>query len=453
MRWGWPIPLMVSVLLGLPSLWALFAIGEEGPRAWGLSQTQPWGIPVAAFVFWIGLAHAGTFFSAILLLLNKPWRVPVALAAERMTLAALGATVLYPVLHLGLPSGALWMIPRVDSAGMGLELKSPLFWDFMAIGAYSMVSLAYYHLDRLGAESEAKRTRIRAMAWVLLPLVLTVHTIVSLDFATARVPAWGFAEWPVYFIAGALYSGVAAILLWSAFQKNMPWQKLVDLLLGLSWIMAVFWLFLAQKGHGVGWPVWWGGFLLPQLLWIPKLKCRRGVWMGVSLGVLGALFWERLELVWQPMRSFEGVDLGWLCVGGAVFFGLFALLNQPIVLKKQPIRPCATLEMVGVWGAGALIGGGILWLWISQWGLVDYWVLGPVMVPLVLFLVGFLLWIRSFFWMVRWSLVFGGVGMAVGAVVASVLLDLSPQWESKGPPVRGLLGWSLQKWNPLQGDL
>lgn len=430
--------------LALPACLALVLVLKEGPYAWSVSQARPWGMPVAAFVFFIGLAHAGTFVSALLLLLGKSWRSPLTLPAEQATLAALAAAILYPLLHLGSPMAAWLALPQWEARGIGVQPRSPLLWDMVAIGAYAFLSLGFYALHRLGQAGEAKRARLRALALVLVPLVVCVHSIVSLDFATARVRGWAFAWFPLYFLAGAIYSGLAWLLLAADPKTGLARQRLKELVLGFSWLLGACWFLLGVNGEGVGLGIWVLGFGLPQLLWLPGAGHFRSLRILVASGVLAALLWERVLLV-LPRSYVPGLmDIGWLCLG-AWAFCLVLYLLQVLPMRasdRLPIRPLAKGElswtlMVGGGAALALPELGILWRRcfgsISVAGLMagEGWALLPLLVPVALAGAGTLLMWRSPKGLSKGALPYALAGLAVGGLLAGAATDMPPGWNER----------------------
>jgi molybdopterin-containing oxidoreductase family membrane subunit len=200
-----------------------------------------WGFAIVNFVWWVGIGHAGTLISAILLLLKQEWRTSINRFAEAMTLFAVACAALYPLLHLGRPQYFYWMVPYPSTMGVWPQFRSPLIWDFFAVGTYATVSLLFWYVglipDLATLRDRAKRRfpqivyGILAMGWrgsarhwrryqdayVLLaalatPLVVSVHSVVSFDFAVSIVPGWHSTVFPPYFVAGAIYSGFAMVL-------------------------------------------------------------------------------------------------------------------------------------------------------------------------------------------------------------------------------------------------
>ena len=239
-----------------PSWWLLFGVGTlgmglltvaivaivgVGVGLWGINHPVGWGFDIVNFVWWIGIGHAGTLISAILLLLRQEWRTSINRFAEAMTLFAVAAAGLYPALHTGRPWYDYWLFPYPNTMVLWPQFRSPLMWDVFAVSTYATVSLLFWFVglvpdlatlrDRsntrtgrviygalsLGWRGSAKHWYRYESAYLLLaglstPLVLSVHTIVSFDFAVSQIPGWHATFFPPYFVAGAVYAGFAMVL-------------------------------------------------------------------------------------------------------------------------------------------------------------------------------------------------------------------------------------------------
>lgn len=323
--------LIFGLVLLLPSLFAVDSALSIGPASWALSQESFWGTPIADFVFWIGLAHAGTLFSAILLVLGVRWQHRVAFLAELSTIAALGVAASFPLIHLGIPEAFYNMIPVGNARSMYVNVESPLVWDFVAIFVYGTVSVLYLLLHLFSIRNASLEKYRRPFAWILFPLVLWVHTIVSLDFAVTFVPGWQGAYFPLYFIFGALFSGVALVQILVELSHRRV-RAVEDLLIAFSWALLAFWMWEANVKA-----VWHPellifGFLVPQLLWISKVREISVVRALVAISVMASLWWERIGLVQPENLDWTWVDLGLASFGIGAFCVAFALLR--ILLKK-----------------------------------------------------------------------------------------------------------------------
>ena len=222
-------------------LWAAAVLLVEGTGIWGIRKPVMWGFAITNFVWWIGIGHAGTLISAILLLLNQSWRNSINRFAEAMTLFAVACAGMFPLLHLGRPWLFYWLLPYPNSMGVQPQFRSPLVWDVFAVSTYATVSFLFWFVGLvpdLGTLRDRASTRagrffygIIAMGWrgsarhwsvyetaslllagLATPLVISVHTVVSFDFTIAIVPGWHSTFFPPYFVAGAIYSGFAMVL-------------------------------------------------------------------------------------------------------------------------------------------------------------------------------------------------------------------------------------------------
>src|SRR5213595_3356173 len=238
---GWFIGFAISFALFQLLLLTITNLLVNGIGLWGVNQPVGWGFAIINFVWWIGIGHAGTLISAILLLLKQDWRTSINRFAEAMTLFAVACAALFPLLHLGRSWVFYWILPYPDTMGMWPQFRSPLVWDVFAVGTYFTVSLLFWYLglvpdlatvrDRakklwqreiyglfaLGWRNSAAHWQRHQVAYLLLaglatPLVLSVHSVVSFDFAVALVPGWHSTIFPPYFVAGAIYSGFAMSL-------------------------------------------------------------------------------------------------------------------------------------------------------------------------------------------------------------------------------------------------
>jgi len=238
---GWYVGFAVSFAFTLLLFFAIGYLLTVGVGVWGINIPVGWGFAIVNFVWWIGIGHAGTLISAILLLLNQKWRTSINRFAEAMTLFAVACAGLFPLLHLGRPWFFYWLFPYPSTMGVWPQFRSPLIWDVFAVSTYLTVSLLFWFVGlipdlatlRDRAQTRAKRITygMLAMGWrgsaihwhryetaylllagLATPLVVSVHSVVSLDFAVAIIPGWHSTIFPPYFVAGAIYSGFAMVL-------------------------------------------------------------------------------------------------------------------------------------------------------------------------------------------------------------------------------------------------
>jgi Ni/Fe-hydrogenase subunit HybB-like protein len=238
---GWWMGFGVAFLLTLLLFVAVTYLVFKGIGIWGNNIPIGWAFEITNFVWWIGIGHAGTLISAILLLLRQPWRTSINRFAEAMTLFAVACAALFPAIHTGRPWLDYWLLPYPNTMGVWPQFRSPIMWDVFAVSTYATVSLLFWFiglipdLATLRDRSQNKTARViygmLAMGWrgsahhwhryetaylllagLATPLVVSVHTVVSLDFAVAIVPGWHTTIFPPYFVAGAIYSGFAMVL-------------------------------------------------------------------------------------------------------------------------------------------------------------------------------------------------------------------------------------------------
>jgi len=236
---------IVVTLTGLVMTYGMFMIGWTvwfGIGEWGLNRTVGWGWDITNFVWWIGIGHAGTLISAILLLFRQKWRMSINRAAEAMTIFAVICAGLFPVFHMGRVWIAFFTLPYPNTRGpLWPNFNSPLLWDVFAISTYFSVSLLFWYsglIPDIATIRDRAKTKLRktvygilsfgwvgsakhwqrhealslVLAGISTPLVLSVHTIVSFDFATSVIPGWHTTIFPPYFVAGAIFSGFAMVL-------------------------------------------------------------------------------------------------------------------------------------------------------------------------------------------------------------------------------------------------
>ena len=235
---GFAIAFSVMQLLLVATAFLLF----KGIGVWGVTIPIGWGFDIINFVWWIGIGHAGTLISAILLLLRQEWRTSINRFAEAMTLFAVSCAAFYPIFHTGRPWVAIyWLMPYPNTMGLWPNFRSPLIWDVFAVSTYATVSALFWYVGLI-PDLATLRDRARSKVWKVIygmaamgwrgsarhwhnyetiylllaglatPLVVSVHTIVSFDFATGIVPGWHATIFPPYFVAGAIYAGFAMVL-------------------------------------------------------------------------------------------------------------------------------------------------------------------------------------------------------------------------------------------------
>ncbi len=357
-------PLGIGWLLGFAFLFGIvmvlnLAIGwliTKGVGIWGINIPIGWGFAIVNFVWWIGIGHAGTLISAILYLLNQKWRTSINRFAEAMTLFAVACAGLFPLIHTGRPWMAYYMFPYPSTMGIWPQFRSPLIWDVFAVSTYGTVSLLFWFVgllpdlatlrDRaksrwqqvifgvlsLGWRGSARHWHRYQSAYLLLaglatPLVLSVHTVVSFDFAVGIVPGWHTTIFPPYFVAGAIYSGFAMVLTLAiplrkaygmeGFITLRHLEQMAKVMLATGLIVAYgyfieffmafysgnkFDVFLAkQRLHGPYAPFYYAlilcNILTPQLLWFKKVRRNIPALFVMSLIINMGMWLERFVIV------------------------------------------------------------------------------------------------------------------------------------------------------------
>jgi len=296
-RW-WYAAFGVSFALVMLLMYALAHLFTTGVGVFGVNVPVGWGWDITNFVWWIGIGHAGTLISAILLLLRQNWRNSINRFAEAMTLFAVACAGLYPLIHMGRPWVAYWMLPYPNSMGLWPNFRSPLVWDVFAVSTYATISLLFWFvglipdLATLRDRSQNRAARviygILAMGWrgsarhwhnyetaylmlagLATPLVVSVHSVVSFDFSVGIIPGWHATIFPPYFVAGAIYSGFAMVLTLSIplraifgledFITSRHLQNMAKVMLATGLIVAY--------GYGMEFfMAWYGGNKFDQFL-------------------------------------------------------------------------------------------------------------------------------------------------------------------------------------------
>jgi molybdopterin-containing oxidoreductase family membrane subunit len=349
---GFAIAFCFVMLLNLGIAYLLaFGVG-----VWGVNMPVAWGFAIVNFVWWIGIGHAGTLISAILLLLHQQWRTSINRFAEAMTIFAVACAGLFPLLHMGRPWFFYWLLPYPNTMWLWPQFRSPLVWDVFAVSTYLTVSLLFWYVglipdlatirDRavgrlqrivygvlaMGWRGSARHWRRYESAYVLLaglatPLVVSVHTVVSFDFSVAILPGWHSTIFPPYFVAGAIYSGFAMVLTLAipvrAFYglqdfitvrhlRNMAKIMLcTGLIVAYGYLMEAFMAWYsgdllekyAQANRMLGpyaWAYWLliaSNVLVPQLLWSGRVRSTPALLFPIALLINWGMWLERYVIV------------------------------------------------------------------------------------------------------------------------------------------------------------
>jgi len=407
---AWWIAFAVTGAGALLFAFAITYTVVAGIGVWGNNIPVAWAYAITNFVWWIGIGHAGTFISAFLLLLQQRWRASVNRIAEAMTLFALVQAALFPVLHLGRPWFAYWLIPYPATMQVWPQFRSALPWDFAAILTYFTVSLLFWYTglvpdlaaarDRaptraaritygifaLGWRGAARHWQAYRIAYGLLaglatPLVISVHSIVSMDFATSQLPGWHSTIFPPYFVAGALYSGFAMVI-----TLVVPLRRIFHLedvittrhldsigkmALAMAWILIYayvvetflawyrgdvferYTLLVSRPSGPYAWIFWLMiacNCLVPQVLWSRRLRTAPLVLFAASLLIQAGMWMERFIIIVTSLNRdflpsswhiYAPTWVDWSLLAGSISFFLLLFL---LFLRFVPFIPIGEVK-------------------------------------------------------------------------------------------------------------
>ena len=405
--------ILFSLSLGL-FLWGILSIAYTigtGIGVWGLNKTVGWAWDITNFVWWIGIGHAGTLISAVLLLFRQKWRMSINRSAEAMTIFAVVQAALFPLIHMGRPWIAYYVFPIPNQFGsLWMNFNSPLIWDVFAISTYFSVSVVFWYIglipdfamirDRMSATISPMKKKLysllsfgwsgKAKHWqrfeevslvlagLATPLVFSVHSIVSMDFATSIVPGWHTTIFPPYFVLGALFSGFAMVETLLLIMrkvvslesyitiKHIEYMNVIIILTGslvgtaymtelfMSWYSGVEFEQYAFLNRATG-PYWWAyaimmtcNVLTPQLYWITKIRTsfvatfvisifiNIGMWFERFVIIVTSLHRDYLPSAWT-MFSPTFIDIGIFLGTLGFFFTLFLLYSRtfPVIAQAE----------------------------------------------------------------------------------------------------------------------
>ena len=354
----WMLAMAVSLALLLAGGYAVAITLWDGIGMWGLNKTVGWAWDITNFVWWVGIGHAGTLISAVLLLFRQRWRMSINRASEAMTIFAVICAAMFPVLHMGRPwLGFYWALPLPNTFGsLWVNFNSPLLWDVFAISTYFSVSLVFWYIglipDFATIRDRAKNKISKAiygalsfgwtggaktwshyetvslvLAGLATPLVLSVHTIVSFDFATSVIPGWHTTIFPPYFVAGAIFSGFAMVLTLLLVTRKV--YKLEDYItiqhielmniiiivtgsiVGIAYITEFFIAWYSgveaeqyafiNRATGPYWWAYWSmmtcNVISPQLFWFKKIRTNLAATFIISIIVNIGMWFERFVII------------------------------------------------------------------------------------------------------------------------------------------------------------
>jgi len=408
---AWTIAFAISSSLTVMLFGLIGYLIATGVGVWGNNSPVAWGWPIVNFVFWVGIGHAGTLISAILFLFRQDWRTSINRFAEAMTIFAVTCAGIFPAIHIGRVWFAYWLAPLPNSLAMWPNFRSPLLWDVFAVTAYATVSGMFWYLgmlpdlatlrDRastrvrkiaygiasLGWTGSSKQWRLFEMAYLLLaalatPLVLSVHTIVSFDFAVSQVPGWHTTIFPPYFVAGAVFSGFAMVItLMVPAREFFGLKNLVTLrhLENMCKIVLATGMMVGYAYAAEFFIAWYGGnqyeqfafvnralgpyawaywtmvscnVLAPQLFWFKAIRTNPWAMVGICVLVNIGMWFERFVItVTSLSRDFLPSSWGYFAptlVDVLMFVGSFGLFFTLFLLFCRFLPMVAMAEVKSV---------------------------------------------------------------------------------------------------------
>jgi len=408
-KW-WFIAMVISILALLWGIYAMYLTVRYGIGMWNLNNSVGWGWDIINFVWWIGIGHAGTAFSIFLLVLRQKWRTSINRAAEAMTVFAVICAGLFPTLHMGRVWNAFFMLPYPNTRGpLWVNYNSPLFWDFTAISSYLIISASFWYLGMLPdfgtirdrTTSKIKKAiygffsmgwtgssqhwqRFEAMSFILsglaAVLVVSVHSIVSTDFASSVIPGWHTTLFPPYFVVGAIFSGFAMVMTLmilirvlyklhdyitdSHLQATAKILTFVSLIMGTSYLTEIFiawysgneyeiFTFFHNRITGNFAPQFWIMFtcnaIIPQLFWIKKVRNNLAMLFLISIIINIGMWFERFNIIVTSLAN-DYLPSSWAeyspsLVEVGVFVGTIGMFAVGILLFFRYIPMMAISEL------------------------------------------------------------------------------------------------------------
>ena len=416
---GWWLGFAAGFALLQLLLLALGFLLFKGIGVWGPNVPVGWGFDIINFVWWIGIGHAGTLISAILLLLRQTWRTSINRFAEAMTLFAVACAAFYPIFHMGRPwVGFYWLFPYPNVMGLWPNFRSPLIWDVFAVSTYATVSALFWFVglipdfatlrDRTTSKAWRVVYGILAMGWrgsarhwntyetaslllaaLATPLVVSVHTVVSFDFAVGQVPGWHATIFPPYFVAGAIYAGFAMVLTIAIpLRKAYGLEDFITMrhLENMAKVMLATGLIVAYGYTMEAFMAWYSGntyerfmmwnrvlgpygwsygalilcnVLVPNTLWVKGLRTNPLYLFLVSLVVSAGMWLERFVIIVTSLYrdflpsswgAYRGTAFDWAAFVGTIglfltlFFLFIRFLPAISIYEMRTILPAAELK-------------------------------------------------------------------------------------------------------------
>lgn len=411
-RW-WFIAMIFSTIFMLIGLYSIYVTVVEGIGVWGLNNSVAWGWGIINFVWWIGIGHAGTAFSIFLLILRQKWRTSINRAAEAMTVVAVICAGLFPLLHMGRIWMGFYVFPYWNTRGpLWVNFNSPLFWDVVAISTYFMASATFWYIGMIPdlatirdkAKSKVKRAIYgffafgwvgRAKTWLRFettalilgglaaPLVIAVHSIVSMDFATSVMAGWHTTVFPPYFVIGAIFSGFAMVLtLMIIIRKVFKYQDYVtkghldaiariltfiSLIMGTAYATEIFvawysamegevYTFFHNRIAGDHTTAFWTmvtcNVVFPQFFWFRKVRNNLTMVFIISIIINIGMWFERYVIIITSLTK-DYLPANWATYSPSyievgIFAGTLGIFGIGVLLFLRYIPMMAMSELKGI---------------------------------------------------------------------------------------------------------
>jgi molybdopterin-containing oxidoreductase family membrane subunit len=408
----WYILFTIAAIIGLYGVGCILYLLGTGIGVWGLNKTVGWAWDITNFVWWVGIGHAGTLISAVLLLFRQKWRMAINRSAEAMTIFAVFMAGLFPLIHMGRLWMGYWVLPLPNQFGpLWVNFNSPLLWDVFAISTYLSVSLVFWYIglipdfatlrDRVKNPLSKRMYSLLSFGWsgrakqwnrfelvslvlagIATPLVFSVHSIVSFDFATSVIPGWHTTIFPPYFVAGAVFSGFAMVqtlmlIMRKAFKleayihtKHVEYMNIVIMVTGsivgvayitelfISWYSGVeyeSYAFINRFSGPYAWAYWsmmTCNVFSPQLMWFKKLRrsllftfiisivVNIGMWFERFVIIVTSIHRDYLPSSWSMFYP-TAIDIG-IYIGTIGLFFVFFLLFA----RFFPVLPIAEMKTI-----------------------------------------------------------------------------------------------------------
>jgi Ni/Fe-hydrogenase subunit HybB-like protein len=407
----WYVGIAISGGALLFGAWATFVTVYYGIGSWGLNKTVGWAWDITNFVWWVGIGHAGTFISAILLLFRQKWRTSINRSAEAMTLIAIACAGFFPLIHMGRIALGFFIFPYPNTRELWVNFNSPLLWDVFALTTYFLVSLIFWYvglIPDIGTVRDKAKNKIRKaiygflsfgwtgsakhwsrhetvsliLAGLAAPLVLSVHTIVSFDFATSVIPGWHTTIFPPYFVSGAVFSGFAMVLtLLIVTRKALNLEQyitkvhiesmtkiiiLTGSIVGIAYITEFFmawysgveyeqYAFMNRAFGPYAWAYWimmTCNVITPQLFWFKKIRTNLVAVFIISIFVNIGMWFERFVIIVTSLHR-DFLPSSWTMYTPTVAevglyvgtFGLFFTLFM-VFIRVFPVIAIAEVKSV-----------------------------------------------------------------------------------------------------------